>query len=133
MMNQFNKLFMAALMCPVAIVSSVNAQSLKLPTNAQCYFNTVASKDLEKFAACFTEDAVIIDVNREIKGRNAIRTWANNEVIGGKYRLLEAKEIKDGISILLRFAPSGVGDGFRAPYDVTFKNGKIVRMNLQYA
>ncbi len=121
------------LSCLVLLSSSIQAQKPKLPVAAACYFDTIATKNLEKFAACFETNAVILDVTREIRGRDAIQTWAKNEVIGGKYSILEVKEIKDGASILLRFAPNGVGDGFRARYIVTWKNNKIIKMDLQYA
>ncbi len=133
-MNNFKKwLILVSLVVLIVVGSSIQAQSFKLPFAVACYFDMVAAKDLEKFSACFDVNAVIIDVSREIKGREAIRVWAKNEVIGGKYTILEVKEIKDGASILLRFAPNGVGDGFRARYVVTWKNNKIVKMDLQYA
>ena len=104
-----------------------------LPAAAQCYFTSVEKKDLNAFAACFAPNAFIIDVSRRIAGVPAIRTWANNEVMAGKYTLLEVTPTDKGVSILLRFAPSGVGEGFRARYDIDIANGRIVSMNLQYA
>jgi hypothetical protein len=121
------------LIFPIVFPSSIQAQNPQLPVTAACYFDTIAAQNIEKFAACFETNAVVIDVDREIKGRDAIKTWAKNEVIGGKYTILEVKEIKDGASILLRFSPNGVGDGFRARYVVTWKNNKIIKMDLQYA
>ncbi len=115
-----------------ALTSLVVSQS-RLPVAAACYFDTIAAKNLGKFAACFDTNAVIIDVTREIRGRDAIKTWAKNEVVGGRYTILEVKEIKNEASILLRFSPNGVGEGFRARYVVTWKNNKIIKMDLQYA
>jgi hypothetical protein len=121
------------LVVPVTFFSSGQAQKPPLPVAVACYFDTVAAKNLEKFADCFETNAVIIDVTREIRGRVAIKAWAKNEVIGGRYTILEIKVVQDGASILLRFAPSGVGDGFRARYLVTWRNKKIIKMDLQYA
>jgi hypothetical protein len=113
-------------------LTSSLAQS-NLPAPAKCYFETIEAKNLDAFVNCFATDAVILDVSREIKGRAAIRTWAKNEVVGGQYTLLESKITKDGVSVLLRFAPSGYPNGFRARYEFMLRDGKIVSMNLQYA
>ena len=108
-----------------------------VPEPAQCYFNAVAKSDLEALAQCFQPDAVIIDVSRKISGIEAIRTWADNEVMGGRYEVLSSvSQTPDRIKLLIRFVPPGYGSsasGFKAHYTFDFKDGKIVRMDLQYA
>jgi SnoaL-like domain len=109
------------------------AQTPTLPAPAQCFFDTLAAENLEAFAECFAENAVVIDATREIRGRVAIRAWANNEIIHGQYAILEVEEIRDGVRIFLRYTPGGVGDGFRVRYDLKFEYGKIVNLTLRPA
>jgi hypothetical protein len=103
-----------------------------VPAEAQCYFDAVKANDATVIAACFAEDGVVIDVGRRIEGRAAIQRWAENEVLGGAYEILEVMVQPEGAQILLRFAPSG-SSGFRARYTFAFENGKITSADLQYA
>ena len=108
------------------------------PEPVQCYCSAVAASDLNALAQCFQPDAVIIDVNRRISDIETIRTWAENEVIGGRYEVLSiVSQTQDRIKLLIKFVPPGLGGklskGFKAQYTFDFKQGKIVRMDLQYA
>ncbi|MEV4059201.1 nuclear transport factor 2 family protein [Nonomuraea dietziae] len=100
---------------------------------AMAYVDAVNGGDLDALVASFAEDAQIVDVSRSIRGRAAIREWASNEVIGGRLTVLSiAQQRRDGQRLLVRWAPGG-SDGWRAHYDFTWANGKIVKADLQYA
>jgi hypothetical protein len=105
---------------------------VELPAQAQCYFDAVAAKDAEAVGACFAEDGWILDVSREIKGREAIVRWAENEVIGGTYTIDEVTQGKDGVQLLVTFTPPGASSGFRANYVISIRDG-IASMVLTYA
>ncbi|MFD0656736.1 nuclear transport factor 2 family protein [Thermocatellispora tengchongensis] len=91
------------------------------------------ARDLDALVASFAEDGVIVDVSREIRGAEEIRGWAEREVIGGRLDVLEIVEPRrDGQKLLVHWAPGG-SDGWRAHYDFTVADGKIVRADLQYA
>jgi hypothetical protein len=111
--------------------------ALDIPEPAQCYFSAVAESDLEALAQCFQPDAEIIDVNRKIAGIEAIRQWAENEVMGGRYEILSiVSQSQERMKLLIKFVPPGYGEsssGFKAHYTFDFKEGKIFRMDLQYA
>jgi hypothetical protein len=104
-----------------------------LPPEAQCYFDAVAAKDAEAVGACMSDDARILDVSREIEGREAIVKWAADEVIGGAYEVHELAWGKDGVQILLTFKPKGAAAGFKANYVMSLRGGKIATMALSYA
>ncbi|MEU4542517.1 nuclear transport factor 2 family protein [Nonomuraea dietziae] len=100
---------------------------------AMAYVDAVNAGDLDALVASFAEGAEIVDVSRSIHGRAAIREWASNEVIGGRLTVLSiAQERQDGQRLLVRWAPGG-SDGWRAHYDFTWANGRIVKADLQYA
>ena len=118
------------------VASGVSAQDL--PEPAQCYFAAVAASDLHALTQCFQADAVIIDVSRKISGIEAIRSWAENEVMGGRYEVLAiVSQTQNQIKLLIKFVPPGLwgklSKGFEAHYTFDFKQGKIISMDLQYA
>ena len=125
----------AALFFPL---SAEDLSALDIPPATQCYFSAVAASDLNDLSKCFEDDAVIIDVNRKISGLQAIHTWADNEVMGGRYEILSVvSRSQDKTKLLIIFVPPGLGgklsNGFKAHYTFEFKHGKIIRMDLQYA
>ncbi|MFB4271718.1 nuclear transport factor 2 family protein [Nonomuraea sp. GTA35] len=100
---------------------------------AQAYVDAVNARDLDALVASFAPDAEIVDVGRSIEGHDAIREWAGNEVIGGTLRVLSIAERRaDGQKLLVHWAPGGSG-GWRAHYDFTVGDGRIVKADLQYA
>ncbi|WP_329565038.1 nuclear transport factor 2 family protein [Kitasatospora sp. NBC_01266] len=104
----------------------------QLPAPARAYVDAVAAKDLDGLVAAFDPAGVVIDVGREIRGRDAIRQWAGREVIGGRLTVLRATPRPGGTTMLVVFAPGGVG-GFRADYAFDLSGGLITRAALSYA
>lgn len=72
------------------------------------------------------------DVGREFNGRDEIRDWADDEVIGGRLTVLENTPKPGGTTLLVRFAPGGTG-GFEANYEFDVRDGRIAELNPQYA
>jgi hypothetical protein len=105
---------------------------VELPSAVQCYFEAVAAKSAVAIANCFVRDGLVIDVDRRIEGREAIREWAAQEVIGGVYHIIRAQPAGEQVSVLLTFAPDN-SEPFRARYDFEIHEEKIVKVDLQYA
>jgi hypothetical protein len=99
---------------------------------ARRYLDAVAASASASLAAAFAPDGLVVDVGREIRGRDAIRQWASNEVIGGVYTLLGHTPRQDGVTLLVRFQPGGTG-GFRANYHFDIANELITKATLEYA
>ena len=99
---------------------------------AQCYVNAVNAQNLNALVNCFAPNGVVIDVTRHIQGTDAIRTWAQNEVIGGTLRVLENHPHIGGTSLLVHWAPKG-SSGWSANYDFMTSNGRITQASLRYA
>ncbi|WP_418960787.1 nuclear transport factor 2 family protein [Streptomyces tritici] len=100
---------------------------------ARRYLDAVANRDADAVAAAFAPDGLVVDVGREIRGRDAIRNWAAAEVVGGAYTLLDHTPHPGGTTLLVRFRPGGAGDGFRARYRFDITDGLITRATLEYA
>lgn len=99
---------------------------------AQAYVDAVADEDLDGLVDAFHSDAELTDVGRKFNGHDEIRDWARNEVIGGKLTVLKDTPQSNGTTLLVRFAPGGTG-GFEANYEFQVRDGRIARLNLQYA
>ncbi|AUJ65596.1 hypothetical protein B9057_14420 (plasmid) [Aestuarium zhoushanense] len=64
-----------------SVAGPVSAQDL--PVAISCFQDSANAKDIDAYMACFTEDAEMIDVSRTFNGQDAIRAWAEREVIPG--------------------------------------------------
>lgn len=99
---------------------------------AQAYVDAVNAGDLDALVAAFAPDGQVTDVTRPIRGRDAIRTWATNEVIGGRLEILSVTSQPGGQDLLVHWAPAG-SSGWRAHYRFTMTDTQITRADLQYA
>jgi hypothetical protein len=104
----------------------------QVAAQARAYVDAVNGNDLNALVESFAEDGAILDVSRRIAGRDAIREWADDEVMGGTLKVLEVTPMADGQDLLVHWAPSG-SDGWRAHYRFTFKGDKVSLADLQYA
>lgn len=71
---------------------------------ARAYVEPVNGKDLEALVAAFIEEGEVVDVTRWIKGPDAVRMWASDEVIGGALWVLEVTTTVVGQDLLVRWA-----------------------------
>lgn len=118
-----------SLLALVLLAQPLQAESL--PTPIACYRDGANAKDINAYMACFTADAVMIDVSRTITGHDAIRAWALREVIsqGDTFRHRRILETSEG------YAKTEVKWlTWVVHYSYWWdKTGKITRMSLQYA
>lgn len=105
-----------------------------LPKPVQDYFDAIGKGNRNVLRNSYNENATIIDVNRTINGVEAIMRWSENEVFGGKYKILKVISTDQNHSeLIVEFKPKGLNSGFRAIYKFKLLNDKINHMNLQYA
>lgn len=112
--------------------SSGGTATAEVDSAVLCYVNAVNVENLDALVGCFTPDGLIVDVSREISGSDAIRAWAEGEVIGGTLEVLEVEATDAGQRLLVHWAPAG-SDGWRAYYTFEVQDGLIVLADLQYA
>jgi hypothetical protein len=116
--------------CPAE--QSASAQAAAAPPEVSCYVDAVNESNLERLVACFAPEAVVIDVTRRFEGVEAIRGWAEREVIGGRVDVISVEPQEGRYRCLVSWAPGGSG-GFRAWYTFTVRDRRITGMDLQYA
>lgn len=110
-----------------------DASARALLPGAQAYVDAVNAGDLEALVASFASDGEIVDVSRRISGHDAIRSWADAEVIGGSLRVDGVTTVApDQQRVRVHWAPSGSA-GWAADYTFTDRDGRITVADLQYA
>ena len=60
--------------------------TLTLPRSLAEYFAAANAGDADRVAACFAEDAIVRDEGRDIRGRDAVRAWAEETCRKYRYR-----------------------------------------------
>ncbi|MEV4359843.1 nuclear transport factor 2 family protein [Nonomuraea sp. NPDC049625] len=116
-----------------ALPSAATGGHAGVAREVRAYVDAVNARDLDALVAAFASDGVVVDVTRPIRGHDAIREWARAEVIGGTLKVVSIAERRsNGQKLLVHWAPAGSG-GWRAHYDFTVSDGRIVRADLQYA
>ena len=116
--------FGAALVAPAFAADS-------LPKAIDCYQTAANSRDIDAYMACFTDDAVMVDVSRTFTGHNEIRPWAEREVIGQGDTFRHRKILESGDG----YAKTEVNWlSWVVHYSYWWNaEGKITKMSLQYS
>lgn len=121
----------ALTLCTALLSTAPAFAGAPLPTAIDCYQTATNGQDIDAYMACFTPDAVMIDVSRTFEGQDAIRAWAVREVIanGASFKHRKVLESDEG------FAKTEVNWlSWIVHYTYWWdSDGKITRMSLQYA
>lgn len=118
---------------PTATSGTRPAADARLLPDAQAYVDAVNAGDLDALVAAFAPDGMVIDVSREIRGREAIRDWAGAEVIGGSLRVDGVTPLGDDRQrVRVHWAPAGSA-GWAADYTFTVADDGLSVADLQYA
>lgn len=124
-------MFRTLMFCAAFAAAAPALAEEPLPTAIDCYQTATNGKDIEAYMACFTEDAVMVDVSRTFEGQDAIRAWALREVINGgdSFRHRKILETEEG------YAKTEVNWlSWVVHYSYWWNaDGKISKMSLQYA
>jgi SnoaL-like domain len=100
---------------------------------ARAYVDAVNRGNLDALVAAFAPDGQVIDVSRRITGPDAIRRWADSEVIGGTLRVDAVTPLApDTQRLRVHWAPAG-SSGWAADYTFTVGGEQVVLADLQYA
>ena len=105
---------------------------VNLPDALIEYFAAANSDDAARVAACFTSDAIVHDERRDIRGRPAIRAWA--EETRRKYRYhveaTAAEATADQTIVTAHLAGDFPGSPIDVNYRFTLADSKIARLEI---
>jgi hypothetical protein len=92
----------------------------------------VSAQDMEMFALCFTDDALVHDEGRDYKGLDAIKAWKKETQTKYKYVIEPLDASVNGNTVKLRARLTGDFPGSPVDLDFTFMlaNDKIASLEI---
>ena len=103
-----------------------------LPKPLAEYFAAANTDDAVRVAACFAEDALVHDEGRDISGKAAIRSWA--EETRRKYRFqsepLSIEQSEDRTIVIAHLTGDFPGSPINLSYRFKLKGAQIVALEI---
>jgi hypothetical protein len=110
----------------------------KLPPTVEKYIQAVNAGDAEALQSTFARDAVVKDVDREIRGIDAIRRWASHDIFG-VHASLEVRKVveRDGettvtVKIDGTFPRKGLPDPLLMDHTFKIAGGEIATLIVRF-
>jgi ketosteroid isomerase-like protein len=110
----------------------IGATTVKLPTIIAEYFAAANSGDADRVAACFTNDAVVHDEGRNIRGLTAVRAWAEETRRKYKYRaeVVRVEETAGRIIVTAHLTGDFPGSPIDLRYRFKLVGSKIIALEV---
>lgn len=85
--------------------------------------------DSDALVSCFTDDAIVFDEDKEVKGTKAIKQWAENvfEKYKLKVKITDSTGTKNETIITTMVSGTFPGSPLQIKYHLTIRNGKIAK------
>lgn len=77
---------------------------LILPQAVQRLVSAINSADTDAFVDAFTDDGLVNDWGRVLRGRSGVRSWAISDAIGAGATMTVLSATSDGDTVTTRFA-----------------------------
>jgi hypothetical protein len=104
-----------------------------LPPPIVAYLHAANARDAEAVAACFADDAVVIDERREMRGIAAIRAWRDQTF--KQYRVtvdvVGAEHAAERTIVTARVAGNFSGSPVELRYAFRLAGGKIAALEIR--
>ena len=111
---------------------------LSLPGPIASYLRAVNTGAKEEFAASFADDAVVVDVNRELRGLDAITAWAGSDIFGAHvhFDVLDVTERPGRTIVRVKidgtFDRTGLPDPLVMDHAFKVAEGKITELRIGF-
>ena len=102
------------------------------------YLRAVNSGDADEFATCFADDAVVVDVNRELRGLGAIADWARADIFGAHvhFDVLDVSERRGRTIVTVKidgtFDRTGLPDPLVMNHEFKVAEEKIAELRIGF-
>ena len=113
-------------------------KEFSLPGPIASYLRAVNTGAAKEFQASFADDAVVIDVNRELRGRDAITAWAGADIFGAHvhFDVLDVTERLGRTIVRVQidgtFDRTGLPDPLVMNHEFTVAEGKIAELRIGF-
>ena len=111
---------------------------LSLPEPIANYVRAVNAGATDAFRASFADDAVVVDVNRELSGLDAITAWGGADIFGAHvhFAVLKVTERQGRTVVTLEidgtFDRTGLPDPLVMEHEFTLAEGKIAELRIAF-
>ena len=111
---------------------------LSLPGPVANYLRAVNAGARDEFRASFADDAVVVDVNRELSGLDAITDWASADIFGAHvhFDVLNVTERQGRTIVTLKvdgtFDRTGLPDPLVMDHEFKLAEGKIAELRIGF-
>jgi ketosteroid isomerase-like protein len=113
-------------------------KEFKLSPPIERYLRTVNAGDADAFFESFADDAVVRDLNREIRGLDAIKTWAQKDIfaVHARFDVTNTRESGDRTILTVKidgtFDKKGLPDPLLMDHDFVIDGGKITELLVTF-
>jgi alkyl hydroperoxide reductase subunit AhpF len=113
-------------------------KELSLPGPVAKYLRAVNAGATDEFRASFADDAVVVDVNRELSGLDAITDWASADIFGAHvhFHALNVTERQGRTIVTLKvdgtFDRTGLPDPLVMDHEFKLAEGKIAELRIGF-
>ena len=112
--------------------------TLNLPEPVANYVGAVNAGATDVFRASFADDALVVDVNRELRGLDAITAWAGADIFGAQvhFDVLEVTERQGRTIVRVKidgtFDRTGLPDPLVMNHEFKVAEGKIAELRIGF-
>src|SRR5688572_296357 len=112
--------------------------TLNMPEPIASYVRAVNAGAADLFRATFADDALVVDVNRELRGADAISAWAAADIFAAHVRfdVLDVTERPGRTIVTVKidgtFDRTGLPDPLVMNHEVTVAKGKIAELRIGF-
>jgi len=102
------------------------------------YLKAINDGAPEAFAASFADDAVVVDVSRELRGLDAIKAWAGADIFAANVRfdVLNVTERQGRTIVTVKidgtFDRTGLPDPLVMDHELRLAEGKIAELRIGF-
>ena len=113
-------------------------RTLNLPEPVANYVRAVNAGATDVFRASFADDAVVVDVNRELRGLDAIMAWAGADIFGAQvhFDVLDVTERQGRTIVRVKidgtFDRTGLPDPLVMNHEFKVAEGKIAELRIGF-
>ena len=106
--------------------------TIKLPGIIKKYVDASNAHDVKSIVSCFSEDAVVRDEEKELRGKKAIEEWIVKTIEKYKFQFKPRSVKEDDAEVVVAVEVSGSFDGspVTLDYHFTIENEKISSLTI---
>ena len=112
--------------------------TLNLPEPVANYVRAVNTGAADEFTTSFADDAVVVDVSRELRGLDAITHWASADIFGAHvhFDVLDVTERQGRTVVTVKidgtFDRTGLPDPLVMNHEFKLAEGKIAELRIGF-